>query len=134
MRNPYQYLGFLCLLGAFCLPQASKAAELTVSAIPGADERDFEDTASRCLTPAMKALHANMVLRMEVDIERFGDAYPEEVALYRETLGVIWSAMEAPYCGYGSRGLVAVKKSYTKSVERARREFLKAVRPPVAIK
>ena len=124
----------MCLLGAFCFPQASKAAELTVSAIPGADERMFEDAASRCLTPAMKTLHANMVLRMEVEIERFGDAYPEEVAAYRETLGVIWSAMEAPYCGYGSRGLTAVKKSYTKSVERARREFLKVVRPPVSIK
>ncbi len=45
--------------------------------------------------------------------------------LYKEKMDTVWAAMSQPYCGYGSRGIAAVKKSYIKSVERIRAEFLK---------
>ena len=40
----------------------------TVSAIPGKDEKNFTDPTTRCLTPAMKSLHASTVSQMEKDI------------------------------------------------------------------
>ncbi len=101
---------------------------MSVSAIPGKDEHiDFSDPTSRCLTVGMKALHAATVKKMDADIA----AHPgnASVALtYKEKIGLVWSAMEQPYCGFGSRGLAAVTHSYEKSVERIRAEYLAGVK------
>lgn len=48
--------------------------------------------------------------------------------IYKMKMDTVWSAMAEPYCGYGSRGITAVKRSYTKSVEHIRAEFLKSVK------
>lgn len=97
----------------------------SVSAIKGADEKNFSNPTSRCDTPAMRKLHAQNVGIMEDDIEHFGDeAGDKAVESYKDKLDIIWDAMAEPYCGYGSRGVSAAKKSYNKSIGRARAEFL----------
>lgn len=48
--------------------------------------------------------------------------------IYKMKMDTVWSAMAEPYCGYGSKGIAAVKRSYTKSVEHIRAEFLKSVK------
>lgn len=101
---------------------------LSISSTPGRDERNFDDPTSRCLTPAMKALDKGAVNQMNKDIEKVGAGHDAAVATYKMKLDTIWSAMEQPYCGYGSRGIAAVKKSFLKSIDRARTEFLAEVK------
>ncbi len=97
----------------------------SVSAIKGADEKNFDNPASRCDTPSMRKLHAQNIGIMKQDIESLGDKAGEgAVKDYQWKLDVIWDAMTEPYCGYGSRGVSAAKKSYNKSIDRARGEFL----------
>lgn len=103
--------------------------KISISAIPGADEKSFDDATTRCLTKDMKATHAKTVSRMEADIKARGEGHTESVSTYKEKIDLVWSAMEQPYCGYGSRGMEAVKHSYTKSIERIRAEFLAATKP-----
>lgn len=101
---------------------------LTVSAIPGADEHDFTNPTSRCLTAGMKTLNAQAVRQMNADIAKFGTGHPTAVADYREKIAIVWSAMEQPYCGYGAYGMTAVRHSFEKSVERIRQAFLDATK------
>lgn len=101
---------------------------ITVSAIPGADEKNFDDTATRCLTKEMKTLHAKTLAQLEVDAKKKGEGHAAALTTYKDKIDTVWSAMEQPYCGFGSRGMVAVKHSYLKSIERIRAEFLAAAK------
>lgn len=106
---------------------AAKKAKTWVSpsVIPGKDEKvAIADPTSKCLTKEMKALHAASVAQMEKDIKAAGDGHASSTATYREKVDIVWDAMHEPYCGYGSMGMTAVKKSYKKSVERIRQAFL----------
>lgn len=110
-------------LSAGILPTAVSAK--SVSAIKGADEKNFADPVSRCNTPAMRQLHAQNVSIMKKDIASLGEkAGDQAVKDYEWKLDTIWDAMTEPYCGYGSLGTTAAKKSYNKSITRARSEFL----------
>ncbi|MSR85427.1 hypothetical protein EXS71_03285 [Candidatus Uhrbacteria bacterium] len=92
--------------------------------------------ATRCLTPAMKSLHAQTVKQMEKDMAQVDAVvYAKAIETYQKKLSMIWSAMSEPYCGYGSRGMTAVKSSFNKSVNRMRAEFLAVTKTaPVAKK
>lgn len=95
------------------------------SVVPGKDEKvAIADPASKCLTKEMKALQAATVAQMDKDIKAAGDGHASSTATYREKVDIVWEAMHEPYCGYGSMGLAAVKKSYRKSVVRIRQAFL----------
>ncbi len=130
------------LLG-FALPNMASAAvktpvaikkpiiakyRVSVSAIPGKDERNFADPTTRCLTPTMKNLHDKAVKQMESDITKAADTHDAAVQTYRQNIDIIWSAMSEPYCGYGSQGLTAVQNSFQKSVNRTRATFLAALK------
>ena len=97
---------------------------VSVSAIKGADERNFTDATTRCLTKELKSLNATKVKLMQQDLVKTNADGSEEARLYKEKLALGWAAMSEPYCGFGSRGVAAAKKSYLKTVERARSEFL----------
>lgn len=124
--------GMLAPLTSFAAVQTAvkktPTYRISISAIPGADEKNFDDAASRCLTKEMKALHAKTLARMEADLKVNGEGHEEAVSTYKDKIDIVWSAMEQPYCGYGSRGMTAVKHSYNKSIERIRAEFLAAVK------
>lgn len=122
--------GMFVPMEGFAATKAKKSVKykMTVSAIPGADEKSFDDATTRCLTPEMKALHAKTLAQVETDVKKKGDGHTDAVSTYKEKIDMVWSAMEQPYCGYGSRGMSAVKHSYLKSIERIRAEFLAAVK------
>lgn len=101
----------------------AKTYRITVSAIPGKDEKEFDDPTSRCLTKEMVALNAKAVAQMGKDVAKVTD-HPAAIDTYKMKLDIVWSAMAEPYCGYGSKGIVAVKKSFIKSIDRIRAEFL----------
>lgn len=82
---------------------------------------------TRCLTASMKALYIRAQKQMEKDIATHGSGNEKAVELYKTKLATSWAAMSEPYCGYGSRGVGAVKKSLMKSINRIRAEFLKTV-------
>lgn len=86
--------------------------------------------ATRCLTKEMKLLNQRAVTQMAKDIQKFGTGHEAAVKLYREKLTIIWKAMSEPYCGYGSRGMRAVRGSFTKSVNKTRAQFLAATKRP----
>ena len=138
----YFFLGIL-LMGACLLPQGVEAATkkkakalprcnkgfcvAKVTVTPGADEKDFKDPTTRCLTAAIKKSHDQVVAQMNKDIEKHGQGHDSVVKTYQEKIDILWSAMHEPYCGYGSYGMTAVKHSWDKTVSNARTAFLKAV-------
>ena len=106
---------------------------MSVSSIPGADEHQIENPVSRCLTATMKAMNQKALAVMKTDVEKSGTGHPTAVATYKAKLDMVWSAMEQPYCGFGSLGLTAVKKSFLKSTDRIREAYLEAVKEPVEL-
>ncbi len=101
---------------------------LSISSIPGRDEKNFDNPASRCLTAAMVALNNAAQKRMDADVAKSGAGHDAAVQTYKDKLAIVWAAMAEPYCGYGSQGITAVKKSFNKSIERIRADFLAAVK------
>lgn len=108
--------------------QKPSRRRVSISAKPGADEKKFKNATSRCLTRPMKALHQQALRQMQRDVETFGAGHPTASEQYKTKLATVWSAMEQPYCGFGSRGVSAVKKSFLKSINRIRAEFLAEVK------
>ncbi|MEI7512202.1 MAG: hypothetical protein WCK01_01955 [Candidatus Uhrbacteria bacterium] len=96
----------------------------SVSSIKGADEKMFDESASRCNTPAMQALNDKTVSQMETDIKQRKAEKTQAAEDYTLKIEMTWDAMLQPYCGFGSRGVAAARKSYEKSVARARTAFL----------
>ena len=119
---------FFAVLSTISMPLTLEAKDVkNKKAIQGKDERNFAHPTSRCLTKSMIARNAAVVKQMEKDIKQFG-GHVAAAKIYREKLALVWSAMSEPYCGYGSRGIRAVQKSFMKSVERIRVEFLQHVK------
>jgi|GEM_PF-1555607 len=136
------------LMGGMVVPQAASAAvkkapvavkkapvkkapvkktyTISVSKAPVTGDKELDDSKTRCLTKEIKAMHVKTVSRMEADLTKKGVGFEKAVGTYKEKIDIVWSAMEQPYCGFGSQGLSAVKHSYNKSVERIRAEFLAA--------
>ena len=85
---------------------------------------------SLCLTASTIASHNSVTARMESDIAPYAHNpnAAGAIKLYRDNLMIAWDAMTEPYCGYGSNGVSAAAKSYTKSTERERATFLTNVK------
>ncbi|MDD2785889.1 MAG: hypothetical protein PHS79_03280 [Patescibacteria group bacterium] len=81
---------------------------------------------SKCVTATTKSQHATFVARMEKDVAPYAGNEKAQTTIknYRDKLATAWAAMEDQYCGYGSYGAASSIKSYTKSIDRARAEFL----------
>jgi len=94
-----------------------------VSITKGADEKNFSNPVTRCLTKEITGMYEKAVSQMNADIKEHGD-HPVEAEDYKRRLDITWDAMHEPYCGYGSYGLAAVKHSFDKSVTHARTEYL----------
>jgi hypothetical protein len=138
------FFALIAVLGlVVCVPAAAEAKTIkktvkrvcykgfcpaSVSITKGADEKQFDNPVTRCLTPEIKALNDKSLKIMEADIKAHGGKDPAAEKLYRERLAITWSAMHEPYCGYGSNGVAAVKHSFDKSVAHARNDFLVAVK------
>lgn len=93
---------------------------------------------SKCNTPAIRKLHVQSLERAKKDAEQYNvhesDAsakLQEAYKTYAEGLEMVWEAMEEPYCGYGSHGVTAVRRSYEKSVNRLRTNFIKEAKASV---
>jgi hypothetical protein len=116
-KSCFKIVGFLILSGFF-LSNTSAASAATTSA-PGA---------TKCLTAEIKKMHAKAIAQMEKDIVSLKTPNADAISVYQSKLEIIWEAMHQPYCGYGSRGVSAVKHSFNKSVNKTRAEFLAAAK------
>ena len=97
------------------------------------DAKTAQPLASRCLTKEIKRVNGQAVLQMEKDISKSGADHEASVKTYREKMATIWAAMKEPYCGYGSRGMRAVRSSFMKSINKTRAQFLSSTKlPPLA--
>ena len=114
----------LALSCAFLAQVAPLAQARSVSAIKGKDETSFADPTSRCNTAEMKTLNKQAINQMLTDIKTRKAEGSQAAKLYAYKMDLIWDAMLQPYCGYGSKGITAVRKSFQKSVNRARNTFL----------
>lgn len=94
----------------------------------GDEKIDIMNPTSRCNTAANQKVHDANLVQAKKDIALFNpdtDPRVEELAsTYMDKLSLAWDAMEEPYCGFGAFGNSAAKKSYDKTVARARNEFL----------
>lgn len=94
----------------------------------GDEKTAIANPTSRCNTAANKRVHDANVVQAKKDVATFhADTDPrvDELAhTYMDKLTLAWDAMEEPYCGFGAFGNSAAKKSYDKTVARARNEFL----------
>ncbi len=93
-----------------------------------APEKNIKNPTSRCLTASIRSLYARAQKQMELDIAKYGPGHEKEIKVYRSKIATSWAAMSEPYCGIGSRGVAAVKKSFIKSTDHIRAEFLKLVK------
>lgn len=110
-----------------------KIVRMTVSAIPGKDEKTIVNPKTRCLTVTIKTLHEKTVKQMTADIAKLGLGHDDAIKYYQSDIETIWSAMFEPYCGYGSRGVAAVANGFKKSASQARGRFLTATKKPPTI-
>jgi hypothetical protein len=125
MRTRLLKSATILALSAMSLASLAPLAQArSVSAIRGKDEANFADPTSRCNTAAMQSVNKQAVNQMLADIKGRHAESSEAAKLYAYKLDIIWDAMLQPYCGYGSRGMTAVKKSFDKSVARSRAAFL----------
>ncbi len=106
------------------------AKKVVVKKVVKADEKMFAEAPTRCLTPTMKSLYAQALKQMALDVQKTKPGYQEAIANYKKDLETVWSAMFEPYCGYGSNRLVAVQKSFQKSVIKTRARFQNALKAP----
>ncbi len=85
---------------------------------------------THCVTAATKALEASAQAQLAKDIAPYASstALVSAIAAYRQGLDTAWSALEQPYCGYGSYGSASAVHSYDKTVTRARDAFLALAR------
>lgn len=98
------------------------------SALTSPAPADPKKAPSKCLGNGIRAIYNAAVKQMEKDIAKDGTGNDEAVKRYRGNLQLVWEAMNEPYCGYGSRGVSAVTKSFNKTINRTRTEFLKATK------
>jgi len=140
MKN--KLVGFVFLsvfaLSVFVIPKGADAATkrpckngfcpALVSITKGADEKQFANPVTRCLTKEITAMYQKAVAQSKKDIAGKGIGHEKAVQTYQDKLDISWDAMHEPYCGYGSYGLVAVKKSFQKSLNNARTQFLDGVK------
>ncbi len=134
LKRVIAFGAFLALLSTILTPVAIEAMTVKKKKthLAGKDERTFVHPTSRCLTKAMSARNAAAVKQMESDIQKYPE-HANAIKIYREKLTLVWSAMSEPYCGYGSRGIAAVQKSFSKSVQRIRAEFLADVKTATSV-
>ena len=90
----------------------------------GDEKTNIANPASRCNTVANRKVHDANLAQAKKDIAPFHpDADPRVEKLaktYMNKLSLAWDAMEEPYCGFGAFGNTAAKKSYDKTIVRAR--------------
>jgi hypothetical protein len=109
------------------LPRCNKGfCVASVSITAGADEKDFKNPDTRCLTAEMNKRHEDAIKQMETDVAKHGQGHEDAVKEYKEKIDILWSAMHEPYCGYGSQGMKAVKHSWDKTINNSRTAFLEA--------
>ncbi len=98
------------------------------------EKKDILNPASRCVTTATKAARADDLKNYEADgkkisgIEEPEHPLADDYKKYKLVLDLAWEAMEEPYCGFGAFGTSAAIKSYNKTADRARANFLDAVK------
>lgn len=85
---------------------------------------------TKCVTPTTIAMRDAAVAQLEKDVAPYKEktATAGAISLYRQELQLAWEAMEQPYCGYGSYGAKSAVHSYSKTVSRARSEFVTAAK------
>jgi hypothetical protein len=103
-------------------------AQVTVSATKSTSTKSTAAPSSLCLTAAMKALNDAAVVQMQKDIAKYGAGHDAAVATYKAHVADAWATMSEPYCGFGTLGVSAVRKSFQKTIDRARAAFLAATR------
>lgn len=95
---------------------------------------EIKQSISKCLTPVMRTLRQKVVTQFQKDgvahsvstttAGELGDAY----RVYLSDVDVMWAAMYEPYCGYGSHGMTAIRRSYEKNAVRVREQFLRTAK------
>ncbi len=138
-------LGFGAVLSIFVMsgsPLVAEAATVKAKAIRydlynprrtyGDEKKEIVNAASRCVTKEMIALHVKNEERAKKEAESFevdeDSDLEDNYQLYLMKLDIAWDAMQQPYCGFGAFGMSAARKSYDKTIERARTEFLTAAK------
>jgi hypothetical protein len=95
----------------------------------------IEDPISRCITADFKKMYTDGLALAEKDALKWKDANGVVDArakaaydVYVQDIEFGWQAMQEPYCGFGAFGVSAAKKSFQKTLTRARAAFLTATK------
>ena len=91
----------------------------------GDEHINIANPASRCTTAAFKQIYNNAVAQAKKDIATRSDAASKT---YTQDIEIAWQAMQQPYCGFGAFGSGAAKKSFIKTIDRARTGFFAAAK------
>lgn len=135
------------LMLASLVPVVSQAAALDLynpNKKYGDEKTDINNPTSRCTGADFKKMYQDGLVTAKKDFDTArggGEASPALTAAfetYKKDIDYGWEAMEEPYCGFGAFGASAAKKSFQKTLTRARAAFLaeakKQPQPVVALK
>ena len=115
----------LFIIGSFFAPIADAAKKSKSNS--SFSKRGFRyekiviyNPASRCTTADFQKMHAKAVAQAQADFESAKNGKEEDPTIrkafqgYIQDIALAWEAMQQPYCGYGSHGAAAAKKSFQK--------------------
>lgn len=95
----------------------------------------IQDPVSRCIAADFKKMYTDGLVLAEKDVLKWKDATGAVDArvktaydTYVQDIEFGWQAMQEPYCGFGAFGVSAAKKSFQKTLTRARTAFLTATK------
>lgn len=126
---------FSLILGS-SIPLASQAAlDLYNPRKHYGDEKTaINNPTSRCTGADFKKMYADALASAQKDFDGARKGTEGNASLtaafetYKKDLELGWQAMEEPYCGFGAFGSTAAKKSFQKTLTRARTNFLAEVK------
>lgn len=134
MKARLPLISLFALLVLSALPISTQAAKLDLynpKKKYGDEKITINNTASRCTGAAFKTLHSKAEIQAKKDLAKLIDqdgnvskTVADAFKIYAQDIALGWAAMEEPYCGFGAFGSTAAKKSFNKTITRARADFL----------
>ncbi len=136
MTNSFRSVGISALIFALFAPSMSQAATKKLDLYnPHKRYKDekvtISDPDSRCTTAGFKALYTSALSQATTDANKLKDGsgalsahVQKAFDTYKQDIEFGWQAMQQPYCGFGAFGVSAAKKSFQKTLSRARTNFL----------
>jgi hypothetical protein len=115
--NVLGYYVFLAVFVAGCTTMATPVMAAT---------QKLASATTSCVTAATIHLHEAAMVQLNKDIAPYAEnkEMQDAIKAYSSIVDISWTAMQDPYCGFGTYGAASGIHSFNKTVSQAREAFL----------